>query len=291
MASAKSSTNKYQWSDGSWHSITEAEHQSDVGGGTVGIGNQVLTPTQYANGDLLNAMLGKPAGTPIAGYTPPSQAAPPVGTYDPSIDYNAGASQRGYDNASDDAATQYEQGQQAYGLSKGDIATALANENADYGTQTGNLTNSYRILGDQEAEKAAQSGITSAGILGQSTAVRGANQAHDQSALDTTHSRNVAGLNEDQTKLDLSNADTYGGFNGATLLDSLTGQPVVGSLVTQLTRSGVENQAFQNSSAAERSQQAAAMQYAPPTPVFPKYTTTALTKPKVKIKTTGVRTP
>lgn len=211
---------------------------------------------------------------------------PPVGTYDPSIDYNAGASQRGYDQYAGDAQTSFEQGQQDYGLNLGDlttsrdrnlsdIGTSRTRENENYGVSTADLVRQFGILGHQQADKAAQQGITSAGLLGKSASVRAANQAHDQSAIDLGHNRSLADLgtaetrtNEDftsgKTRLDLGNARQFGGFNGQQILNPLTGQPEYGSLLTGLTRAGTENNAFQTASAGQRAQGAAANGYTPP---------------------------
>ena len=62
-------------------------------------------------------------GSILSFYTPPKPPAkgvprpselppPPIGTYDPSLDYNAGAAQRGYDQTVHDAETAYDQGLQ-----------------------------------------------------------------------------------------------------------------------------------------------------------------------------------
>lgn len=233
---------------------------------------------------------------------------PPVGTYDPGIDYNAQASQRGYDYAAHDAQTAYEQGQQDYGLNLGDLTrqrdytlsdlltgrtrtfedldTSKTRLNQDYGFQTSELGRQYGILGRQQAERAAQQGITSQGLLRKSQQVRGENQKREQGQLDLSHNRgledigtartrvgedyttNVGRTNtafqQGKTRLDLGNARTFGGFNGQTILNPLTGQPEFGSLLTSLTRAGAENAAYQGYSGTLRAQQAADMGYVSP---------------------------
>lgn len=216
---------------------------------------------------------------------------PPVGTYDPAIDYNADASQRGFEQTRDDSSTAYEQGQQDYGLGLGDlttgrdrrlqdITTSRFQAGEDLNAATNDLRDQFGILGRQQSERAAQQGIQSQGLLGQSAAVRAGNQAHGQSQLQGAYDRTLAGLltdttrtNEDFTRgklgLDLGNARTFGGYGGNSIANPLTGQPAFGSLLTNLTRSGGENNAFQIFSGGQRASQAAANGYTPPTGILP----------------------
>jgi hypothetical protein len=76
-------------------------------------------------------------------------------------------------------------------------------------------------------------------------------------------------LDRAQTGLDLGNARQFGGFNGQTILNPLTGQPEFGSLLTSLTRAGGENNAFQTASAGQRVAGAQANGYIAPAPVAP----------------------
>jgi hypothetical protein len=238
---------------------------------------------------------GKQHSLPYAQYliqqrnkagNPLSLPAPPVGTYDPAIDYNAGAADRGFGQFKDDAATGYEQGQQDYGLGLGDITTGhdrtladlLTGEkrvNEDFGTQTQDLGHQYDILGHRQAESAAQHGVTSQGLLAQSLAKRTENQRHDQTAIDTVHTRGLADIgtlrgraDEDfktaKTRLDLANARQFGGYGDHIILNPLTGKPEAGSLLTQLTRAGAENTFYQAGAGGLRASQAAAGGYISP---------------------------
>jgi hypothetical protein len=224
------------------------------------------TGRSYPAGPLVPAK-GAPSkapakGVPRQGLLPP----PPVGTYDPSIDYNAGASQRGYDQTFNDAQTAFEQGQQDYQRALANLGLQTSRENENYGTATSDLVHQFGILGHQQADHAAQQGILSQGLLQRSADVRGANEAHDQSAIDVGHNRTLADIADAQKTLDVNNARQFGGFNGAQIIDPLTGQPEVGSLVTQLTRSGGENNAFQSASAQQRAYAAAQGGYVPANP-------------------------
>jgi hypothetical protein len=263
------------WPDGKKHSIPYAQH-------LINLRNQSATPLSLPD--------------------------PPVGTYDPAIDYNAAASKRGYDQLFNDAQTTFEHGQQDYTLgvgdltrgrdrtladlltgrdrNLGDLSTNEGRLNQDYGIATGENARQYGILGRQQAEGAAQRGITSQGLLAKSAAVRGENQARDQGKLDLSVNRSRedigtqrARVNQDYTSgttrtgedyargvlgLDVGNARQFGGFNGQTIINPLTGQPEFGSLITGVTRAGAENTAFQTASSGLKAAGAAANGYISP---------------------------
>lgn len=235
MAAKKSKQYPYQWADGSWHSVPQTRPGPAKG-----------NPSQ-------------------PGLLPP----PPVGTYDPAIDYNAGASQRGYGNTQDDAATAYEQGQEDYGVASRNLEGNWDRAVADLNQQIGDVQRQYGILGHQQAGQAAQHGITSAGLLQLSAQKRAANQAHDIAPLQQGINRANQDYLANKQSLDLTNARTFGGYGGNTLLDPVTNQPVFGTLQTNLTRTGVENEKFQTASAAQRVFQAAANNYVAPPPPPP----------------------
>lgn len=231
MAAKKSKQYPYQWANGSWHSTPDPSH-----------------PPGPAKGSIQPAPL------------PP----PPVGTYDPAIDYNAGASQTGYENTADDAATSYEQGQEDYGIGLGNLTTQLSRTKQDLDTQAGNVERQYGILGDQQVQAARQHGIESPGLLALSASKRAANQQHDLEPIKTAFDRANQDFTTNKNALNLANARQFGGYGGHELLDPITGQPVFGSLLTGLTRAGTENNAFQTGSAQQRAFGAAASGYVPP---------------------------
>jgi hypothetical protein len=233
---------------------------------------------------------------------------PPAGTYDPAIDYNAQAAQRGYENQREDAATLYQQGQEDYGLDLGDLtrsrdytladlltgrnrnitdlATSKARTLQDFDTSYRDVDRQYGILGRQQAESAAQHGITSQGLLHKSAKVRSDNKQLDQDQLTRSKNRavedietNAGRVEQDygtntgrantafdlgKTRLDLGLSRTFGGYGGNTILNPITGQPAVGSLLTSLARAGTENTLYQSFSDRQRAQQAADNGYLPP---------------------------
>jgi hypothetical protein len=275
VAAKKSSKYPHQWADGTWHSKPQSTGPAK----------------------------GLPAG-PLPNILPD----PPVGTYDPAIDYNAGAANRGYSQTLNDAQTAFEQGQQDYGLGLGDLtmgrdrtladlltgrdrglADLLTGEtrlNQDYGDQTRDRMRQFGILARQQAEGAAQRGITSAGLLAKSGAARNANAQLAQAQIDKGYQRGAQDIGTQRTRvgedytrgttrtgedftrgklgLDLGNARTFGGFNGQTILNPLTGQPEFGSLLTGVTRAGGENTAFQTAASQQRAAGAQSMGYVSP---------------------------
>lgn len=226
------------------------------------------------------AALSPLAPGPVKGINPDSLPlpAPPPGTYDPIIDYNAGAANRGFTQTQNDAQTLFDQGQEDYGLGLGDLTRGRDRTLADVATgqrrldedryyATDNLGRQYGILGRQQAEGAAQRGVTSAGLLGKSAQVRGANQAREQTQIDLAHNRQFTDLqttanrtgedfNRNKLGLDLGNARQFGGFNGAIINNPLTGTPYTGSLATGVQRAFTENDAYQTALGQQRIGQA-----------------------------------
>jgi len=257
VAAKKSDKYPHQWPDGSWHSIPWTQTKQ-------------YQASPYAK------------GTSAPGLLPP----PPVGTYDPAIDYNASASQRGYQYQTDDAATAYGQGKEDYGLDLGDLTrqrdwtledlgTAEGRLLEDYGLQTKELGRQFGILGRQQSERAAVQGVTSGGLLAKSSAVRGENQQREQAKLDLAKSRGVDDIgrqrtrtntlfDQGKTRLDLGFGRQFGGYGGNQWTNPLTGQPMVGTLLTSLTRAGDENVAFQGYSDQARINQARDFGYIAP---------------------------
>jgi hypothetical protein len=156
---------------------------------------------------------------------------PPQGTYDPSLDYNSQASALGLQQAQDDAATAYAQGKEDYGVNAGNLLTQHNNNLADIGRN-------FTILGHQQADHAAQQGITSPGLLGLSAQKRTANQG-----LETGREDQAYGAQKQA--LDLGYARQFGGYGGNAVNDPLSGQPVFGLLATQLARAGQGNTLYQ----------------------------------------------
>lgn len=203
------------------------------------------------------------------GFTPPNAKGktqdltpvlgpPPPGTYDSTLDYNSSAANRGYTQTINDADTAYEQGQQDYGLGTKALDLNRGRLDQDYGFQTSEIGRNYGILGRQQAEHAAQQNVTSAGLLGKSAQIRGANQGRDQGQLDLSHNRGIEDIGNQRTLLDLDNVRKFGGYQGNGLINPLTGKPEAGSLLTGTQRAFTENDAYQQGILGQKVQQAQA---------------------------------
>lgn len=132
---------------------------------------------------------------------------PPTGSYDPALDAQQRAAQRGFGDIQQDteiagerantdwttgrtAATQ----QRGYGLE--DFGTQRANTERSYGrsladllTEKANVSRGYDRLGTQQGEQAGARGLTQGGTLAAALAARQGNEAHDQAPLDTAQQR------------------------------------------------------------------------------------------------------
>lgn len=209
----------------------------------------------YANNALNQWLLKHGAFQPGAPGLPRKfvpAPSPPMGTYDPSLDYNAGAADRGYHQTLNDAETQYAQGQQDYGLGLGNLLTQHDRAAHDLNLQMDNVRRNYQILGHQQSDAAAAHGITSGGLLALSASRRADNQAHDLSPLQEAQQRNNEDYTNQKNLLSLQNARQFGGFEGNVLTDPFTGQPIFGTLATGVARAGAENTAYQNAINAQK---------------------------------------
>jgi hypothetical protein len=279
VAKNRSAEYPYQWPDGSWHSRPQSNPLADQAWGAIGLyqdaqRNGQATPTLEAATRLL------------IDNKPPTEGAPPPGTYDSILDYNAGAGTRGLAQTQNDAQTLFDQGQEDYGLGLGDITRNRDWRLEDLGTSRNRLAENYYgntaenerqygILGRRQAEGAAQRGVTSAGLLGKSNAVRAENQGRDQSLLDRSWHQGLEDIGKEEgrtntlfdrskTGLDLGNARQFGGFNGALINNPLTGKPYTGSLATGVQRAFTENEAFQGGILGQKVDQAKAGGYVAP---------------------------
>lgn len=169
MAAQKSKQNPHQWKDGTWHSITQAEHDSNVG---------------LAKGF-----------TPFA---PPTS--PPPGTYDPGLDASKRANDRGLLDLKQDtdlgnqrADTQHTASlaQLLRGRQRGeaDLGAALARETADFGRNTETLQRNYSNLGLAQTARASQGAFVDTGSIAAGAGARQENQGRDQGELNLAHSR------------------------------------------------------------------------------------------------------
>lgn len=239
---------------------------------------------------LAAALKKKPAGfTPYAAPT-----SPPAGTYDPAIDAQGGAAQRGYDYLFGNTADANSRGAAELGFTIGGLErsrdrtladlvsgktqflnnqdTQTIREGQNHDVATMDLGANYGRLGNQQAGAAATAGVAAGGTLAAALAKRTANQAHDQSALDLQHARfgedqatakqqynsafdlNVQRVGEDYADNDLGAIGAARRGEGYQVDDRATG----------LQQAGVENVNYQADLGDQRWYQAAQAGYAAP---------------------------
>jgi hypothetical protein len=200
MPAKKSAKYPYQWKDGSWHSISEAQHVEN----------------KRAN------------STPIA---------PAPGTYDPNLDAQGRAAHRGLGdliadvdtgktNALDDYEIGTEANKTAAGRSLADLLTARSRTGEDYNTTIGNLQRQYSNLGTQQAGAQRKAGVSHGGAVMQAAEKRAANEAIDRAPIDTAYKRftDDSTLAEGRLADDKKVADETLGLNYRRATDPLTTQ-------------------------------------------------------------------
>ena len=170
-----------------------------------------------------------PKGTRSGGFAPTSAVLPPVawqpqlppqGTYDPTLDANYAAADRGYTDLQASSLLADTRGLNDYNLAAGTDGTTGVNlqrgysladnlrtrdrTNQDYGTATTALGKSYADLGARQGEQAQQAGAVGGGALADALLKRTANQGVQQAGLDTTRNRTLADLLQSDQRINTS---------------------------------------------------------------------------------------
>lgn len=135
--------------------------------------------------------------TPLARLRPftpfKAPAKPPPGTYDPSLDAEERAAERGYGDLQQD--TERDRGRlfsNTYDPVLGAIPNLqrqLAEEGADYGRQVQELGRGFQRLGTGQDNAARAAGVDSGGVLAQALRKRTENEAFARVPIDTAHTR------------------------------------------------------------------------------------------------------
>ncbi|WCB94490.1 hypothetical protein DSM104299_03227 [Baekduia alba] len=130
----------------------------------------------------------------------PTTVTPPAGYYDPALDAQGRASGRGLDQLLQDLGKAGTRADDQLRIDKGqitqgrdwslaDLLTGKNREGEDYSTATNDLSTSFKRLASSQAGNALQAGVGEGGTFAAAKAARDTNQAHDQSGLDTQHTR------------------------------------------------------------------------------------------------------
>jgi hypothetical protein len=238
--------------------------------------------------------MAKKAAPKKKGFTPfKAPVNPPPGTYDPAIDAQVRAAQRGYGDlgqdytvgktrAQDDylTATQNDQTDyqnalgdltQTHDRSLSDLLLGRTRGTEDYNASVANLDRSYLRLGDQQTQAANAAGVIGGGALAQALQKRTANEAIDRAPIDTNYNRF---LGDSQTQEGRINQDFTTGSSrlqdelnrqlGALSLNLDRTYGDQGDQTVALARAGRENTAFGIDATASRWGQAAGTGYTAP---------------------------
>lgn len=234
-------------------------------------------------------------------YVPPL---PPAGSYDPGLDsqyaagqrglqdvqYDAGVTgartlsdynlargqaQQGYDRGTQDLAAQRASSLRGFDWSGQDLAAARTRGTQDYQSNIALLQRSYQRLAGQQQQSANAAGVLRGGAALQAAAKRTANQASDRAPMDTTYQRFLADNQQAQDRLGAQRQDATSAFDltGGRMgedLQSQLGQLGLGytrqgqDTATQLARAQREQAALGIDTTAAKAAQAAGAGWAPP---------------------------
>jgi hypothetical protein len=195
-------------------------------------------------------------------YTAPTS--PPAGTYDPTLDSQLGAVQRGlgytlggldttgqraevdYGQQTHDLTTQRDQSLadllSSHTRATQDFATQGARLGEDHTTNLDTITRNYQRLGAQQAGAAQQAGVaTEGGTLAAALKARTANQGLDDTAENTSYGRATSDLATQQQR----ESDDYATQTGR--VTSAYNDPTYGSLAQAGTayQRGIDDRATQ----------------------------------------------
>lgn len=164
---------------------------------------------------------------------------PPAGTYDPALDAQQGAAQRGFADIQQDTetagqrantdwttnrteagaqrgyglqdfATERADTERSYGRSLADLLTSRARGGEDYQRTVQGISRNYSNLGSSQAESAAARGVTQGGTLAAALAARTSNEALDRQPVDTGFQRFTADSAQAERRMGEDRASTLG---------------------------------------------------------------------------------
>jgi hypothetical protein len=198
-------------------------------------------------------------------YVPPL---PPAGSYDPALDAQRSAANRGILDTRQDTELGLGRAGQDYGLGVEDLQRGQTRGtedldrtqqrgDEDYGRNTQLLQRSFNILAGQQAQAQRQMGVSTGGAVLQAAAKRQANQGIQQQGLDLAHTRLGEDVARGRTRLGEDTGEGIGrlglGYNRQ-----------VTDFTTGLSRANRENTAFGLDVNAQRYFQAAQSGWQPP---------------------------
>lgn len=234
------------------------------------------------------------------GFQPYAPPPIPAGSYDPALDAQVGAAQRGYLDTRQDTETAGTRDTVDYGLgvdaiNRGsgrsqadlnlsrdrgyaDLQTQATQADEDHNRAVGLLTRNYDRLGTAQGERQNQAGVLRGGAALQAAAKRAANMGVERQGIDTSWQRTQGGITTARTRLgeDYSLRSGRLGEDTSLGLADLAlkqGPPDANSPLggrsfqdrgTALARAGRELQAFGLDVEGQKAYQAAGAGYVPP---------------------------
>jgi hypothetical protein len=178
------------------------------------------------------------------GFTPYVPPKPPTGSYDPALDAQLRASQRGLGDVRMDTATANTRSLNDFGTASQGIARDKARGYADIDWNLQMLDRSYQQLQRRQAEGARAAGVMSGGIALQAAAKRAENQRIDERPLWVQKNRlgEDASLAQEALKLDYGRGleDRTMGLTRAEREGSMFGLDVDEQKAFQATQYGWE---------------------------------------------------
>jgi len=137
----------------------------------------------------------------------------PGGYYNPTVDAEQGATERGASDVTQEALTGLTRNNSDYQLAKGgfersqqeglaDIGTARAQEQQDTQQALSRLSESYKRLAGKQEEQQNVGGVLQGGAALQAAQKRSANELKEQEPIKQTDQRNLAALGLKQTQLE-----------------------------------------------------------------------------------------
>lgn len=202
----------------------------------------------------------------------------PAGSYNPTLDAELSASQRGVQDTENEVATDEARDTTDYGTGveginreaqQGleSIATQRQQEQQNYQQALQRLGESYKRLGVTQGEQQNQAGVLEGGAVLQAAAKRASNENKERQPLAQSDERTLAALGTKQQELEQNKALKLAQL-ALTDAPPEEGNPVGGrdfqDLVTKLTKAQREGAYFGLDTAAQKDYQAAQAGYVPP---------------------------
>lgn len=180
---------------------------------------------------IVNGQFVGPDGKPLAPgtygaapFTPYRQPQAPPGTYDPNLDIQASAVNRGLADTTQDISKAGTRDTTDYLTGVGQIDQSAAREGQDYTSRVATLTRAYDQLASQQGQQQAAAGVDRGGAALQAAAKRQANMAIERAPIDTAHTRAGQDLQRqrDQLALDLAPPSADNALGGRRFQDRAT---------------------------------------------------------------------